>query len=115
MADGEAEGCGRPSARDRSVTDFTVTPIGDGIGLLGMVVRMELGYDDGPAAGPASVVVKFATPIEANRAVAMNTRMYEREVTFFNSVARPSTFPCRACYAAEIDTRQGTTSWPSKT
>ena len=93
---------------DRSVTGITVTPIGDGIGLLGIVVRMALDYDDGAGvAGPASVVVKFAHPVAANRAIAMNTRMYEREVTFFNEIAHVVDVPMPRCYAAEVDTTTG--------
>jgi len=93
---------------DRSVTDITVTPIGDGIGLLGMVVRMELDYDEGAGvAGPTSVVVKFAHPVAANRAIAMNTRMYEREVTFFNEIAQVVDVPMPRCYAADVDTTTG--------
>ena len=92
----------------RSVTDFSVTNVGAGVGLLGLVVRANLVYDGpGPAPGPESIVIKFATPIEANRAVAMNTRMYEREVTFFNSVAPSIDVPMPACYYAAIDTTTG--------
>ncbi len=93
---------------DRSVTGFAVSPIGDGLGLLGLVVRMELTYDEGPGEpGPSSVVVKFAHPVEANRAIAMNTRMYEREVTFFNDIAHEVDVPMPRCYAAEIDRTTG--------
>ena len=92
----------------RSVTNFEVTNVGAGIGLLGLVVRVSIGYDgDGPAPGPESIVVKFATPVEANRAVAMNTRMYEREVTFFNSVAPSVGVPMPVCYFAAVDTTTG--------
>ena len=92
----------------RSVTDFSVTNVGAGIGLLGLVVRVSIDYDgDGPAPGPDSIVVKFATPVEANRAVAMNTRMYEREVTFFNSVAPSVDVPMPICYYAAVDTATG--------
>lgn len=92
----------------RSVTNFEVTNVGAGIGLLGLVVRVSIGYDgDAPAPGPESIVVKFATPVEANRAVAMNTRMYEREVTFFNSVAPSVDVPMPVCYFAAVDTTTG--------
>ena len=92
----------------RSVTDFSVTNVGAGIGLLGLVVRVSLSYDgDAPAPGPESIVVKFATPVEANRAVAMNTRMYEREVTFFNNVAPAVDVPMPVCYFAAVDTTTG--------
>ncbi len=33
---------------DRAVKGFTSNSIGDGVGLLGLVVRLELEYDDGP-------------------------------------------------------------------
>ena len=93
---------------DRAVRDITTTSIGDGVGLLGLVVRMELTYDDGEGeAGPSSVVVKFAHPVAANRAIAMNTRMYEREVTFFNQIAGSVDVPMPRCYAAEVDTTTG--------
>jgi hypothetical protein len=95
-------------SKDRRVTDFSVTNVGAGIGLLGLVVRVHLVYDGGtPAAGPESIVVKFATPVEMNRAVAMNTRMYEREVTFFNSVAPSVDVPMPVCYFAAVDDETG--------
>jgi hypothetical protein len=93
---------------DRAVSEITTTSIGDGVGLLGLVVRMELTYGDGDgAAGPGSVVVKFAHPVAANRAIAMNTRMYEREVTFFKLIADSVDVPMPHCYAAEVDTKTG--------
>ncbi len=92
----------------RSVTDFSVTNVGDGLGLLGLVVRADIAYDvASPAPGPDSIVIKFATPVEANRAVAMNTRMYEREVTFFNHVAPSVDVPMPTCYFAAVDTTTG--------
>ena len=92
----------------RSVTDFSVTNVGAGIGLLGLVVRADLTYDDGDSQpGPDSIVIKFATPVEANRAVAMNTRMYEREVTFFDSIAPLVDVPMPKCYYAAVDTVTG--------
>ena len=91
-----------------SVTDFSVKNVGDGIGLLGLVVRVSLDYGGAePAPGPDSIVIKFATPVEANRAVAMNTRMYEREVTFFNNVAPSVDVPMPICYFAAVDTTTG--------
>ena len=90
------------------MTDFSVTNVGAGIGLLGLVVRVSLSYDgDMPAPGPESIAVTFATPVEANRAVAMNTRMYEREVTFVNEVAPSVNVPMPACYFAAVDTVTG--------
>ena len=89
-----------------SVDDFVSTSIGDGVGLLGHVVRVALTYT-GDGSGPATVVIKFAHPVEANRQIAMNTRMYEREVTFFKRIANHVDVPMPACYAAEVDVETG--------
>ena len=66
-----------------AVREFAAKSIGEGVGLLGLVVRVELAYDTDVDAGPPTVVIKFAHPVPANRAIALNARMYEREVTFF--------------------------------
>jgi hypothetical protein len=72
----------------RSVVEHSTTTIGEGISLLGLVQRVALVYDDGAGdTGPQSVVIKFATPIEANSAIAMNTNMYQREIDFFVKIA----------------------------
>ena len=89
-----------------AVRDFVTKSIGEGVGLLGLVVRVELTYE-GPEPGPATVVIKFAHPVAANRAIAMNTRMYEREVTFFRLIAPHVNVPMPKCYAAEVDTETG--------
>jgi aminoglycoside/choline kinase family phosphotransferase len=89
---------------DRSVDAFEVTPVGSGTGLLGMVMRIHLQYDGG-AAGPepASLVVKFSHPVEANRAIAMNTNMYAREVAFFHDIAGSVDVPKPVCHFAAVE------------
>jgi len=90
---------------DRSVAGHRITPVGAGTGLLGMVMRIHLTYEGGsPGAEPATLVVKFAHPVEANRAIAMNTRMYEREVSFFLKVAPSVDVPKPFCHYAAVDT-----------
>lgn len=92
----------------REVTNFRSSTIGDGMSILGLVQRVELDYSegDGPA-GPTTVIAKFATPVEANRAIAMNTRMYQREVDFFHDIAPTMEMPLTKCYFATIDTETG--------
>jgi hypothetical protein len=90
----------------RSVASFTTANIGEGVGLLGEVVRVELtyaGHSHGEPGGPVSLVIKFAHELAANRAIANNTRMYEREVTFFNTMAPSINAPMPKCYFAAID------------
>lgn len=73
---------------NRQITEFESHTIGEGLSLLGLVQRVTLTSSpgDGPPA-PGSVVIKFAHPLEENRAIAMNTRMYEREIDFFEHLA----------------------------
>ena len=73
--------------RTARVTGFSTTPVGEGIGMLGMLVRVLLEYDQHETGAPKSLVAKFATPIEGNRAVAMAYHLYEREVGFYKEIA----------------------------
>jgi hypothetical protein len=92
----------------RRVVDYSYGNVGDIEGLLGLVLRFRLVYDgDGPPPGPESVVVKFATNVETNRAIGMNTRVYEREVTFFNTIATSVQVPIPVCYFADVDPVNG--------
>ena len=88
---------------DNTVTGFDVSYIGDGVGLLGMVIRVKLSYSDAANAGPASVVIKFAHPVPENRAIAANLNMYEREVIFFNEVSSQVATPQPDCYFAAMN------------
>jgi hypothetical protein len=90
-------------AATNSVESFEVSYIGDGVGLLGMVIRVKLTYGRAEGAGPASVVIKFAHPVAENRAIAANLNMYEREVTFFNDIAPHIDVPKPVCYFAAMD------------
>lgn len=93
-------------AAERAVADLAVTPVG--MGILGQVFRIHAAYEGGaPGAEPPTIVAKFAHPLEANRAIAMNTRMYEREVRFFNEIAGQVAVPKPACYHASVDTVTG--------
>ena len=97
--------CG--AIRGCSVTGFDTTPVGEGIGMLGVLARVALDYDEQQADAPASVVAKFATPIEANRAVAMAYNVYEREVGFYREIAPQINAAAPKCYAAEVDPVSG--------
>jgi hypothetical protein len=90
-----------------SVTGLTTSPVGEGIGMLGILVRAVLEYDDPERGAPASLVAKFATPIVGNRAVAMDYLLYEREVRFYKQLASTAKAASPRCFGAEIDTATG--------
>ncbi|MBO6656066.1 MAG: phosphotransferase [Pseudomonadales bacterium] len=88
---GEKLGC--------DVSDFRVERLGEGGGLLGLVTRVHLESDT----GPATVIAKFPTEAEDNRFVATTYDMYGREYRFYTQVA--PNVPIRAphCYHAEFN------------
>ena len=64
------------------VTGFEAAPLGEGVGLIGLVTRVELQSDT----GPASVIAKFPSPIPENRAVGESYDMYGKEFRFYMTV-----------------------------
>ena len=92
---------------DVSVTRFTATPLGEGSGFMGRLVRLNLEYDGAAPAAPKSLIAKFAGGAGHHRDIAMQFRLYEREVRFYERVSDtlPGSAPRR--YAAEIDADSG--------
>lgn len=82
-----------------NIDQFHVELLGEGGGLLGMVTRVHL--EEGGS--QRTVIAKFPTPTEENRAVATVYDMYGREYRFYTQVA--PTVPLRTpeCYAAHFD------------
>lgn len=89
------------------ITEFTTEPVGVGVGMLGVIARAELTYDHDEPGAPKSVITKFATPILANRAVAMAYRMYEREVNFYLRIAPTVGVAAPTAWAGEVDPESG--------
>lgn len=85
------------------VKDFRVEPFGAGSAIIGLVARVHLSTPE----GPRSIIAKFASPVEANRAVAQTYDMYGREIAFYRSVAANIALRVPDCYFAEIDRERG--------
>lgn len=86
-----------------TVSGFRVQSLGEGVGVIGQVRRIELDSE----AGPSSIVAKFASPVAENRAVAETYNMYGREVQFYAEIA--SQVPVRSpeCYFGAFDDGTG--------
>lgn len=80
------------------------TQIGQGIGLLGDIYRVELAHQDSEAHLPSSVVVKLPSSFEENRQQGVALGMFEAEVRFYNELAPAGTPGLARIYHAEIDT-----------
>ncbi len=87
----------------RRIDGFRVRSLGDGVGVIGQVRRIELDTPD----GPSSVVAKFPSPAAENRVVAETYNMYGREVQFYAEFA--SLVPLRSpeCYFGAFDEASG--------
>jgi len=93
--------------RGGEVAGFSASPIGEGVGLLGSLVRVTPTYSPGAPLGPASLVAKFSTANAENRAVAMAFGVYAREVGFYRHVAPHLAGAAPRCHAAEYDAASG--------
>lgn len=89
-------------AADSQVTEFDIEPIGMGIGIMGLLYRLSLRYDNEDA-GPATVVLKLASSDPQARHVSRVFRFYEKEVGFYRHFAPLTPVPTTACYAADHD------------
>lgn len=72
-------------AGDDEVVGLQLVPMGEGVGLMGVVCRVALEWAKGT--GPATVIAKFPTAVAANLAVAEHFGIYRREVLFYQVVA----------------------------
>ncbi len=85
----------------------SVAPEPVGTGQMGECVRFHLEWDRNGASGPASVVVKLASPDETSRATALATRSYEREVLFYQLVADTVDIRTPRCWHSAFDPQTG--------
>ncbi len=87
------------SALGVEVRGFEVEYFGEGAGIIGLVTRVHLDT----AEGPQSIIAKFPSPAEENRAVAATYDMYGREVNFYKYLAPKIDLRVPDCYFAEIN------------
>lgn len=81
------------------VHQFEVEFFGEGAGIIGMVTRVHLELDE----GRRSIIAKFPSPAEENRAVAATYDMYSREVNFYQHIAPVIDLRVPDCYFAAFD------------
>jgi hypothetical protein len=86
-----------------SVASAHVSRFGSDESMMSALYRAVLTYD-GPATGPASLIIKLASDSPEQRFVAKITKFYEREIRFYNEVSAKMTVSVPRCYLAEINT-----------
>ena len=86
-----------------TVTHRRLEPIGDIEGFMGELTRVTLSYDRPEENGPHTLIAKFPTnDLELRAALAVN-RLYEREVRFYQNVAKQIKMRIPRCYFSHID------------
>lgn len=92
---------------DGAVTGVRGTPIGDGLGFIGLVVRYNVTYNRQIPGAPATIIAKFPAPDPGSRAVANLYGLYERETRFYTDLSRDAGIDAPASYYAAYDAETG--------
>ena len=90
-----------------SVAEVEHDTIGEGVGIVGQLARLQLRYD-GPATGaPGTVIMKIPSQYPENRAVGDHFNFYEREGRFYQQLADKVPVRTPDCYWNHIDVASG--------
>lgn len=90
----------RAKGYDVTVERVRRSGIGEGVGMMSGLARLDLDYSAGD--GPASMILKFPATNEANLAVARSFDLYRREVLYYRDVAPRSSAWTPTIYYADI-------------
>ncbi len=86
----------------RTVASLDIANLGEGVGVMAEVSRMSVTWaDDNPS--PATLIVKTASPAEANRESATAFGFYTREVAFYSEIADDMDLRVPTCHIADGD------------
>jgi len=86
-----------------AVSTVTAANLGVGVGIMGEVSRLSLGYDSPETDSPLSIIAKFPTADPVNLGVARMLFFYPREVAFYTQLARHSPIRTPRLFHAELD------------
>jgi hypothetical protein len=77
--------------------------IGEGVGIVGQLARLQLRYDGQAAGAPGTVILKIPSQYPENRAVGDHFNFYEREGRFYQQLAGKVPVRTADCYWNHID------------
>ena len=93
-------------AASAPVARFSLDTIAQGVGFLGELARVTLEYAT-PGAGPRTLIAKLPTTNDQNRMVAVVFQLYQREIGFYQEMARHSVLRVPQCYFVHFDATEG--------
>lgn len=85
------------------ISSVAAADLGAGLGIMGEVSRLSIGYDKAGTDAPASIICKFPTADPTNLAVARALHFYPREVGFYTKLAQYSPIRTPRLLHAELD------------
>lgn len=88
---------------DAEIATSTPTQIGQGVGIMGDIFKVELEYASPAPSLPNSVVVKLPSSFEENRSQGVALGMFEAEVRFYNELAHKVSVGLPKIHRAEIE------------
>jgi hypothetical protein len=94
----------RASGRDLpQIASMERQRIGEGVGVLSQIYRLNLRYAGDNGGGPSSLIVKIPPAHPFIRDLAATDGFFEREVTFYRDLARTTPMRSPACHGAAYD------------
>jgi hypothetical protein len=84
------------------IESVVVEPLDQGMGVTTQILRLSLTYRAG-GEGPATLIAKMATTAPAMREAAVLFGFYQREVSFYRTLATSLPIATPRCYAAAIE------------
>ena len=90
-----------------SVAEVEHVTIGEGVGIVGQLARLQLRYDGPATAAPGTVIIKIPSQYPENRAVADHFNFYEREGRFYQLLADKVPVRTPYCYWNQMDVERG--------
>jgi len=85
------------------VTEVEHDTIGEGVGIVGQLARLQLRYEGVARGAPGTVILKLPSQFPENRAVADHFNFYEREGRFYQQLSSKLPLRAAACYWNHID------------
>jgi hypothetical protein len=86
-----------------TVAEVEHDTMGEGVGIVGQLARLQLRYDGQAAGAPGTVILKIPSQYPENRAVGDHFNFYEREGRFYEQLADKVPVRTAACYWNHLD------------
>ena len=93
----------RALLRDARVTAVSRERLGEGAGFVGQIARLSLSFDRDEPGAPRSLIAKLPTTVPENRLAGELLGLYEREILFYEHLARDVTLRTPQLYGAAMD------------